>query len=92
VEKKKKEIGLKYYLNAPSSPDMAPVENIWRIEKQGIKEYDRTKIDDAYRRAVLDNWAAISFETINNYIIGPKKGMKARLQALVDNGGGMTQF
>jgi hypothetical protein len=45
----------------------------------GYKKYDRTKIDDIYRRAVFDNWAAISFEIINNYIIEPKKGIKARL-------------
>ena len=48
-------MGLKYYLNAPKSPDMSPVENIWRIEKQGIKETDRTKMDDAYIRAIIDN-------------------------------------
>lgn len=48
-------MGLKFYLNAPHSPDVAPVENIWRIEKQGVKETDRTKIDDAYKRAILDN-------------------------------------
>ena len=89
VEKKKKAIGLEYYLDAPHSPDMSPVENIWRIEKQGIKETDRTKMDDAYRRAILDSWEAISQETINSYILGPKRGMRARLEA---NGGGQTQF
>ena len=92
VQKKKKEMGLRFYLNAPSSPDMSPVENIWRVEKQGIKETDRTKMDDAYKRSILDNWASISLDTINNYILGEKKGMRARLQALAANGGGQTQF
>ena len=48
-------MGLKFYLNALKSPDMSPIENIWRIKKQGIKETDRIKMDDAYRRAIIDN-------------------------------------
>jgi hypothetical protein len=41
VMQKKKEMGLDFYLNAPKSPDMAPMENVWRVEKQGIQEFDR---------------------------------------------------
>ena len=48
-------MSLEFYLNALKSPDMSPIKNIWRIKKQGIKETDHIKINDAYRRAIIDN-------------------------------------
>ena len=52
-------MGLKYYLNALKSPDMSSIKNIWQIKKQGIKETDFIKIDNDYRRAIINNWEAI---------------------------------
>lgn len=81
----KQEIGLEYFFNAAGSPDLAPIENIWRSTKQQIASVDHWD-DDTLKQAIKDAWAAIKQPTIDKYI----DSMQQRMKDLDDAGGQMT--
>lgn len=64
VRKYKESIGLEYFFNASGSPDLAPIENIWRAQKQKINSIDHFS-DDTLVRAIKDAWRAIPQTTID---------------------------
>jgi hypothetical protein len=67
---------LQWYLNAPSSPDMSPIENTFRSERQGMKEFDFFD-DDMLHTAIMEQWARISQATINRYVLEMPDRLKA---------------
>jgi DDE superfamily endonuclease len=64
----KARLGIKYEANPPESPDLNPVETIWRTIKQRLK--NRGLILDAteLRRAIQEEWDNITLEEINRAI------------------------
>jgi hypothetical protein len=87
VRKWKEDAGLEYFFNASGSPDLAPIENIWRAEKQQINTFDHFD-DDTLYKAINDAWKAISFDTINRYI----DSMRQRMDSLSARNGDVTEF
>jgi hypothetical protein len=86
VRKVKESMGLDYFFNASGSPDLSPIENIWRAEKQQIKDFDHFD-DESLVRAIITAWANISMDTIN-YI----KSMVDRMQSLAERDGHVTEY
>lgn len=74
----------------PQSPDLNPIENVWRILKQRVKRLKPTTKEEL-KQCLLDEWDKISQEEINALILG-KKGMRARMQQCYDRRGLQTSF
>ena len=82
----KQQIGLEYLFNALGSPNLAPIENIWRCEKRGIKSidhFDETLVE-AFKRA----WKDIKQETIDRYV----DSIIDRMKSLAMRDGDATEF
>ena len=62
----------------PQSLDLNPTENVWRILKQRVKRRKPTTKEEL-KRFLLEEWEHISYEEINELILG-SKGMHARMQ------------
>ncbi len=71
----------------PCSPDLNPIENIWGILKHKLSKYKFETIEQ-FKQSVLDEWKKIDKNTINNTILS----MKNRLQVVIDNRGGYTDY
>jgi len=87
IRRYKEQIGLEYFFNASGSPDLSPIENIWRCEKHKINDFDHFD-DDSLIRGIKRAWHAISQETINRYI----DSMTSRLASLASRNGDVTEF
>jgi hypothetical protein len=87
VQSYKQQIGLKCFFNAPGSPDLAPIENIWRCEKQGIKSIDHFD-DETLVEAIKRAWKDIKQETIDRYV----DSMIDRMKSLAKCDGDVTEF
>jgi hypothetical protein len=59
VRQAKETIGLEYFFNASGSPDLSPIKNIWRAEKQQIKDFDHLD-NESLARAICTAQANIS--------------------------------
>jgi DDE superfamily endonuclease len=68
VKQAKRRLGICWEANPPESPDLNPVETIWRIIKQRLK--NRGVIDDptVLRRAIEVEWDKITLKEINKAI------------------------
>ena len=82
----KKEHGIQYYLNAPKSPDLSPIENIWsplkfyyNSESHWNKEQAKQRILDIFEHKIEQEW-------INKLVIS----MPQRLQDCLSRGGALT--
>ncbi|KAH0829898.1 hsp7-like protein [Fonsecaea monophora] len=87
VRRYKEQIGLNYFFNASGSPDLSPIENIWRVQKQKIKQIDHFD-DDSLVQAINQAWEDIPQETINRYI----DSMVDRMASLALRGGDVTGY
>jgi hypothetical protein len=87
VRKYKEEIGLEYFFNASGSPDLSPIENIWRAQKQKIKSFDHFD-DDTLVAAINRAWSEIPQSIIDKYI----DSMLKRMDSLHDRNGDVTEF
>jgi transposase len=82
----------------PYSPDLSPIENIWRILKQRLKAHRSWSSKDELKEAIEAEWDKISLDEINRYIIGAEKGRKRgwgwtdRLGVCIERNGLMTPF
>jgi hypothetical protein len=87
VRREKQLIGLEYFFNASGSPDLSPIENIWRAEKQQIKDFDHFD-DNSLLQAICTAWSKISQETVNRYVLS----MVDRMTSLAQRNGHVTEF
>ena len=55
-----------------NSPDLNPIENVWHIIKNNV-EKRMPKDTDELKRFMVEEWDAISEETVNNLILSMKK-------------------
>ena len=90
--RKKSEYNLNYIDDwPPNSPDLNPIENVWRILKSRVKQW-KPRTAEELKEAILAEWEAITMEEINRLIMGDKMSIKQRLQQCVDRNGYATQF
>ena len=55
-------------MNLPNSPDLNPIETIWRIIKQRLKSRGVIFEEAILRRAIQEEWDKITIEEINRAI------------------------
>lgn len=71
----------------PNSPDLNPIENLWRLLKSRVrKRYPKTKED--LRRCIEEEWARISPQEIRRYT----GNMNERCRAVLAASGGHTPY
>ena len=102
----KDEMELDYIDNWPAySPDLNPIENVWRILKSRVK-LRHCKSYQELENAIYDEWAKITYDEINECILGstrgPNKGKggakgkdchwRARLEQCSERNGLSTEF
>jgi len=71
------------------SPDINPIENLWRIVDVSVrKNYKNFDNDDALTDAVMTEWKNVSITTVYHLI----ESMPRRLQTVIDAKGGYTKY
>jgi DDE superfamily endonuclease len=79
----------------PWSPDLSPIENVWRILKQRVRQH-LPKNKQELKRAIEVEWEALTLTEINNVVWCTKKGgkwtMYDRMKAVLDGDGKMTEY
>ncbi len=75
----------------PNSPDLSPIENIWRIIKQRVKQH-RPKDAEELRYWWNYEWDRLSQDKINKYILGEHYNMRKQLQQCIARKGLQTEF
>lgn len=74
--------GFKWYANAPKSPDLNIIENVWRILKQRVKQRKCTSIE-GIKVAIKEEWDGIEQQKINELV----DSMPSRIQCCKKNKG-----
>jgi len=70
-----------------NSPDLNPIENVWRLLKQRVaKRFPRSLVE--LRQCIEEEWAALELSIFARYI----GNMKERCQDVVDAKGGHTKW
>lgn len=87
VTEYKKQEGIRFFYNAPGSPDLSPIENAWRAPSQVIESLPYNNRQDLAADAI-DAWENLDQETINGYI----DSMPDRFKAVLELEGKMTGF
>jgi hypothetical protein len=64
----KRQLGIKCESNPPESPDLNPIETIWRTIKQRLKNRGLILDPTELRRAIQEEWDNITLEEINRAI------------------------
>jgi transposase len=64
----KQNSGIRFLLWPPQSPDLSPIENVWRILKSRVQARNATSKDEL-RQFILEEWDKISQEEINTLIL-----------------------
>ena len=74
----------------PFSPDLNPIETVWKWMKEWIQHTygDKRLSYDKLRKAVKEAWDAITEEQLRELIAG----MKERCQAVIDANGGHIPY
>ena len=68
VKAVKARLGIKCESNPPESPDLNPIENIWRIIKQRLKNRGLIVDSNDLRNAIVEEWDRITLEDINKVV------------------------
>ena len=64
----KEQLGIKWEANPPESPDLNPIETIWRTIKQRLKNRGLILDPAELRRAIEEEWDKITLDEINRAI------------------------
>lgn len=88
VKHLKDELEIRWEANPPSSPDLNPIEKIWRSIKQRLKNRGVIWTPEDLKRAIQEEWDAVTIEEINRQI----DTMPARVEAVSNARGGPTAF
>jgi len=89
---KKIEMNLDFIEQWPAnSPDLNPIENVWRILKSRVKLWKPTT-KEALREAIDTEWAGITQDEIDNLIVGPKYNIQFRVAECLERNGYATRF
>ena len=75
-------------MNWPAnSPDLNPIENVWRLLKWRVgKRFPHT--DEEVRRYIIEEWAKLMKEDFIKYI----ESMPERCRAVIEASGGHTKW
>ncbi len=73
------------------SPDLSPIEMMWRILKSRVKLH-RSSSREELKKAIQEEWDAITLNEINNYILGGKYHMNKRMNQYYGRNGYSTQY
>jgi transposase len=68
LKQAKRRLGIKWEANCPESPDLNPIETIWRTIKQRLKNRGLILDPTDLRRAIEEEWDKITLEKINEAI------------------------
>lgn len=83
----KKSLKIKYFFNAPGSPDLSPIENAWRVPAMMIQSLPYSNRQDLVADA-KEAWDNLDLETVNGFI----DSMPDRFKAVLELEGKMTGF
>ncbi len=75
---------------SPYSPDLNPIENVWRIIKKRVKSWHPQDAKEL-KWYWLEEWEALTFDEINDLILGSSH-MRKRLQECIDRKGLSTRY
>jgi transposase len=64
----KRRLGIKWEANPPESPDLNPIETIWRTVKQRLKNRGPIFDSSELKRAIQEEWDKITLAEINEAI------------------------
>jgi DDE superfamily endonuclease len=88
VKQAKTRLGIKWEANPPNSPDLNPIESIWRTIKQRLNNRGVINKVGQLRRAIEEEWDKLTMEEINKACAT----MTARIEALYKSGGKPIPF
>lgn len=70
-----------------NSPDLSPIENVWRVIKQRVKRR-KARNQAELRRFVEEEWDKLTIQEINGYILT----MEDRVNQCIEREGDVTEF
>ena len=88
VKRLKEQLKIRWESNPPCSPDLNPIEKIWRSIKQRLKNRGVIWTPEDLKQAILEEWDKITLEEINRQI----DSMPERVEAVSLARGGPTPF
>jgi transposase len=88
VRKWKEVNGLESYWNCPASPDLAPIENVWSMQKAYMSKFTHYEVEET-RELALEAWYKGVFQDVINGLIDR---MPDRFQATIDMECRMTGY
>jgi DDE superfamily endonuclease len=77
VKAVKRRLGIKWEANPANSPDLNPIETIWRIVKQRLKSRGLITDPTVLRHAIEEEWDKITLKEINKTIASMPKRVAA---------------
>ena len=75
----------------PQSPHLDPIGNGWMILKQRVKRRKSTSKEEL-KDFLLEKRDLITYDEINDLILGERRGMSVRMQQCYERQGLQTQF
>jgi transposase len=68
VKQAKRRLGIKWEAQPSNSPDLNPIETLWRTIKQRLKSRGVIFSTEALKQAIQEEWDKITIEEINKAI------------------------